>query len=346
MNRLFAILFGFALFALGCGSEFVTGPETDAGVGGSAGTGGHAGNTGGGGGTAGGGNGGGGTGGHAGNTGGGGGTAGGGNGGGGGNPCPDATAPDLADLLGQPCASLFANCGPTDTVSRGQFIGALISVVPAAKLQGYVEPTIATFPDVPLGNPVFPAVEKSVWLELIPVTPFFNPEDLTNTCFAQDTFALMQALPSIYDVVSANQASGNLSGSLGPTLTTQTYVYGTSFSSHLTQMVRVVNNLSGDFTVPQPTKALEAIVIRCQFANGSPNYNSYTVSFDPLTWDGKAEFTNLDCYSDSSGTVELQLQMNPSALPQAVGQQARIGIDPGTLPVRGGQANAPTKTIN
>jgi|GEM_PF-5624530 len=260
---------------------------------------------------------------------------------GGSNPCPNITYDAVAALASQPCASLFASgCGTSDPVARGEFMAVAMSLVPAAKLQGYTAPTVASFSDVPVGNPAFAAVEKAVWLEVISVTPFFQPAGSTTTCYAEGVITKVQALPAIYAVVFSNQASGPLATTSGPSTTTRMHLYGTSTTNHLTQMVRVVNNLAADFTVPQATTGLEAVVIRCEIPPGS-SYTSYPL---PLDGSGKAEFATLDCFSQSGGMIELQLQMDPS--PSGAGQQARIGIDPGTLPVRGGQANAPTKTIN
>ncbi|MFH0838153.1 MAG: hypothetical protein V1880_02715 [Patescibacteria group bacterium] len=150
----------------------------------------------------------------------------------------------------------------------------------------------------------------------------------------------MGNLPDIYAVVFWNAASGNIGAGSGPSTVVRMNVYGTSPAKHLTQLVKVVNNLSGDFKVPQPTGALEAAIVRCQDPGGGMNYSPYPL---PLTA-GSADFNSLDCYNQASGAMELQLQIDPDI--NGVGQQVRIGIDPTTLPVRGGQSDNPTKTIN
>lgn len=331
------IALGCTLPTMGCGEEFTSQP-TDAGVGGDAagGTGGHAGNTGGHAGTGGttSSSGGGGTAGTGGNT---GGTAGtGGDGGGGAPPCHDATTDEIANMLGQPCEDLFSSgCGTANPVPRSEFISVVVDQVPE-KLEGYADPGTATFSDVPLGHPAFSAVESALWLELIPVTAAFHPDDATTTCFAQEVVNAMNALPSIYAMLLQCTSSQNISASSGAIQACSFTLYGTSSGNHMTQVVRITNNLAGDYTVPQATSALEAVRFRCEIPAGGP-FTTYTL---PLTA-GAADFNAIDCYDQAGGSMELQIQIDPIAA-----GQARIGIDPTTLAIRGaGQVNNPTFTI-
>lgn len=354
MHRFYMISLILSLFVLGCGEEFTSQPTPDAGSGGTAGTGGNTGGSAGSGNDAGAGAGG--TAGHGGNTGGSagstGGTAGtggaggdaGGNGGGGGNPCPNTTTDAIAVLLGKPCGDLFPTCGTSNPVSRAEFVGVVIPQIAGSQFQGYVEPSVASFQDVPVGNPAFSAVERAVWLEIIPVTSFFHPADPTTTCFAQEVVDAMNGLGSMYAVVFYNSPSGNILSNESMTTIIQMNVYGTSPGAHLTQAVQVVNDLVGDFSVAQGTSALEALAISCQVPAGGSNYVPYTFTIaNPLTWDGVAAYSQntLNCYNQAGGPMELLLGIDPRA--GGAGQQVRIGLR--GLQVRGGQKNSPIKTV-
>ncbi|MBU0705657.1 hypothetical protein KJ657_03925 [Patescibacteria group bacterium] len=325
-----------ALALWGCGEQFAASPDGGvAGAGGSGGTAGTGGNTGGSAGTGGTGN----TGGNAGQggTGNTGNTGGGGQGGqGGGNPCPDITYNAAAALIGEACANLFASgCGTSNPVPREEFISAVIGQVPE-KLQGYSDPVVATFGDVALAHPAFSAIEKAVWLELVPVTPFFHPADPTTTCFAQDVVTAMGNLPDIYAVVFSASPSQNLGSGVGAVDAVIFKVYGTNPGNHLTQMLRLVNNLSGGYTAPQTTTALEAVLILCEVPAGG----SFTTYSLPLTA-GAADFNSLNCYKNDGSPMELHIQVDPVAV-----GQVRIGIDPTTITIRGkGQVNNPIFTI-
>jgi hypothetical protein len=216
-----------------------------------------------------------------------------------------------------------------------------LSTIPE-KLQGYVDPTVPTFSDVPLTDPA----EKAVWLEIIPATPFFQPNGATTTCFMQDVLDAMQALPDFYAIVYINQPDGTIPAINGPSTMTRMNLYGTSAANHLNQVLRLVNDFDEppDFTLPgDPTSALEGVVIRCQVPAGTSSYDAY-----PGTLVNGSADISVDCYSQAGDVMEIQIQVDPS--PTGTGQEFQIGFDPGTLKVRrgtnGGQETNPRRTIN
>ena len=124
----------------------------------------------------------------------------------------------------------------------------------------------------------------------------------------------------IYLTVDSQASGGNLGSSAGPVVSTTYVVYGTSVGNELNVDLRLVNNLGGDFTMPQATAALEAVRIRCQDPAGA---NSYTVACTEALVSGEAICLMPACHSSVGGTVKMQLQVDPVAA-----GMARIGIDP------------------
>ncbi len=127
----------------------------------------------------------------------------------------------------------------------------------------------------------------------------------------------------IYLTVDSQASGGNLGSSAGPVLSTTYVVHGTSVGNELNVSLRLVNNLTGDFTVPQATAAFEAVRIRCQDPDGA---NSFTVACTETLVSGEATCVMPACYSSSGGTVLMQLQVDPDM--SGGGEMARIGIDP------------------
>ena len=262
---------------------------------------------------------------------------------GGSNPCPDATYDDVASALGETCGNLFpSGCGSaSSTITREEFITVVVMLIPD-KLQGYTEPSAgASFSDVPADH----GAEEALWLEIIPATAFFQPTALATTCFVQEVADAVQALPDIYAVVFLNDPDGNVGPTGNVSSVSRFNLYGTSPANHLAGIVRLVNNLDEppDFTVPQPTQALEAVGLRCQAPDGGSNFTDYD---SPLNADGYADFS-VDCYSEASGAIEIQIRIDPGI--DGAGEAAQIGIDPTTLTVRrgpdGGQETNPRKTV-
>ncbi len=265
----------------------------------------------------------------------------GGQGGMGGESCTDVwTYDQVAEELGKSCTAIFSstNCDGATEAPRSATIAAVVDQV-SEKLQGYTDPVSASFADVSLTSPA----EKALWLELIQPDNNFFPDDPSEKCWVEDLVADMNALPTIYAIVIENTPDDTVGSGGGAVATTKYDVYGTSQANHLTQLVRLVSNLTADFTVPQSTTALEAVIFRCEVPTGG----SFTPHNLPLTA-GAADFNTLDCYNQAGGPMEVQLQVDPDI--NGAGQKARIGIDPSTLVVRRGpggtQADNPTITVN
>jgi hypothetical protein len=330
------VIFLFCLAASlcwGCGDDFTSG-NGSAGTGGTGNTGGSAGNAGDAG-----------TAGSAGDagTGGTGNTGGtGGQGGtGGGNPCPDITYDQAATLLGQPCANVFpSGCGTQNPVPRGEFITVVIDQVLSIYLMGYEDPSSPNFSDVPVTHPA----EKALWLELIPDTSAFQPNNPTTTCFAQDVVTELGSIPPVHMVVYYVEPDGQFLGAnVGPIGSVRYHAWGADSNNKVTQL-EVVCNLSGDYTNPQNCPVADTI-IRCSTPDGS-GFKSYTVTMVA----GVAAFTNLDCYRNSAtAQLEFQVQFHTSIGAQT-NEQIRVAINPNSDPTvfnirRGGPTPIPTWTI-
>lgn len=330
MFRIFFLALCLAVSLVGCGEEFLANP--DAGTGGDAGSAGDGGtgNTGN-------------TGGSAGD--GGTGTGGGGQGGdGGSNPCPDATYDDIADLFAPTCGSLFqSGCSTADKVERGEFITVTIDQTPVVHLMGYNDPISPSFSDVSLTH----AAEKALWLKLIPDTSAFHPADPTTTCFAaDDVVAKLNILPPVHSVRYEVTASQFLGAGVGPIPSVSYHAWGadgTSAPKKITAFDVVCNTTSGDFTDPESCPAVSNVVIRCSLPNNS-GYNSYSVALDNS---GTASFTGMDCYHQTGGEHDIQVQFYTSGTAQAT-QKISLDINPNTFLKRQERPElvVPTFTIN
>ena len=145
----------------------------------------------------------------------------------------------------------------------------------------------------------------------------------------------------IYLTVDSQGSGGNLLNSVGPVLSTSYVVHGTSAGNELNVDLRLVNNLTGDFTMPQATAAFEAVRIRCQDPGGA---NSYTVACSGPLIGGEYICPMPGCYSSSGGTVLMQLQVDPDV--NGGGETARMGIHPThSVSVCDDQSTNPTWTI-
>ena len=141
----------------------------------------------------------------------------------------------------------------------------------------------------------------------------------------------------IYLTVDSQASRGNLGSSAGPVVSTTYVVHGTSVVNKLNATITLVNNLAGDFTMPQSTNALEAVRIRCQDPAGT---NSFTVSCDLPLVSGQADCVMPGCHSLVGGTVKMQLQVNPVAA-----GVARIGIDPTSVTICDDQSTNPVWNV-
>lgn len=140
----------------------------------------------------------------------------------------------------------------------------------------------------------------------------------------------------IYLTIDNQASGGNVSSSAGPLASTTYNVHGTSAGNKLSVTVTLVNNLAGDFTMPQSTNALEAVRIRCQDPAGG---SSFTLACDLPLVSGQASCVP-DCYSLVGGTVKMQLQVNPVAA-----GLARIGINPNSVKICDDQTGNPVWNV-
>ena len=219
------------------------------------------------------------------------------------DPCSvPVTAQEVADMLGVDCATYFgASCGTVDVITRSDVVVAVVDQVPPELFQGYAYsatnlPTLPPYSDVPFSHPNLIQIDLAKWLGAIGDAVKFFPDDPALTCWTQEVVDRANDLPTFYLVPSVNTADGNLGAAAGPVTTTRYLLYGTSSSTHLTSL-RVVNNLQANFTLSQPTNALEAVVVRCEVPSGG----SYTPYSLPLAASGQADFGSLDCYSQTGG---------------------------------------------
>ena len=137
--------------------------------------------------------------------------------------------------------------------------------------------------------------------------------------------------------VSTLSSLPNTSGAV----TYATYdVYGTSPGNELNATVTLVNNVSGDFTDPVATTALEAVYLRCADPNGG---NIWSEACNQSIASGSADCAAPGCYSASNGVVQMQIQIDP-ALTQT--GQIRIGIDPDSVSICGDQSQLPIVFIS
>jgi len=206
-----------------------------------------------------------------------------------------------------------------------------------SKLDGYTDPKKASFSDVPVGSFSFDDVEKSVWLDLIKPSYSFHPAQPALKCWAEQVINHMKALPRFY-VILFSRYAGQMGSTSGPVTVVRYQFYGTDNAHHFAGKLRVVNNLSGDFSVPQATALLEGIGLRMKQNSGS--YSSAVQPFD----NGVADFS-VD-YWHSSDPGEILLQADPK---QGQSGNLWIGIDPKSLTIRRGaveEPSAPPISIN
>jgi len=246
---------------------------------------------------------------------------------GGSGGCPDLTPQVLAGVLETPCQDLFlpSDCQSDVALSHEGMSESVLSQYPEL-LQGYTEPTVPSFADVTTDS----AINQLVWLglEAADLSGEFFPETPTTLCDAQALVDALKALSTQYWVLKSVNPATTLGSGLGAVTSATYHVYGTDPEHHLTGEVGVVNNLSGDFTSPEPTNALEAVVVRCEdpVANGS-------FAGSPAALSGGQASFSLDCWKANGAPLPVQIQMDPA--PNGAGAQARLGIDPALVILRG-----------
>lgn len=258
---------------------------------------------------------------------------------GGSGGCPDLTPQVLADLLGKSCQDLFlpSDCESDVALSHEGMSKSVLSQYPEL-LQGYTNPTVPSFADVTTDS----AINQLVWLglEAADLSGEFFPDTPTTLCDAQELVDVLDALPTQYWVLkSVNQAT-TLGSGLGAVTSATYHVYGTDPGHHLTGEVSVVNNLSGNFMVPESTNALEAVVVRCEDPVTSGSFAG-----TPATLSGGQAMSSLDCWKANGAPLPVQIQMDPA--PNGGGAQARLGINPASVILRGWpkEQGGPTPTL-
>jgi len=260
------------------------------------------------------------------------------------DPCTvPATANEIADMLGVDCALNFgAKCGTNQEIKRSEFIVAVVSQVPSNQFEGYEYsasnlPTTPPYTDVPLTYSALLQIDQAKWLNIIlsskqgqKVITFF-PDDPALHCWTEEVADRAQNLPTVYLVGDYYAPDQTISA--GPITVIRYHVYGVTSTNPLNQTIRVTNNLQGKFDTPQDTSALSKV--------GFVGDNGIPVSQDLVN--GEATFANMGYHPSVSGVFTIQLQVYPDA--DAHFADARVGIDPTSIPVRGGQDGAPTITI-
>jgi len=127
---------------------------------------------------------------------------------GGTNPCPSATADQIAGYFAQPCT--LVECGTNNYVNRAEFVKFAMTAVPSEQFQGWMYPVPQSIPDVPTNVWFNEPVERAVWLGLVPRGVHFNPADPTTTCYAQGMAGGIKMLPLMWMTIAALGNGGDV----------------------------------------------------------------------------------------------------------------------------------------
>lgn len=248
-----------------------------------------------------------------------------------GNPCDESATPQwVADQLMEDCALLFGDsaCMADEALTRAEFIAnVVVSYGPEDLLLCYEDPVMPHFPaDVPDNHPAYQFIEKAFFLGVITEAPFFEPDEMASVCWADEVLMVWQDLPDIIVSAESGQTDGNFGVGVGPVLVTRYSLCGTNMEEHLDFPVTVVNNLDGDFTMPEATDAVQDIRLRC----ATPDETGYIPTAYYFLPGGEADIGMLDCYHDAGGPLELQIQVRTGDP-----GQFRLGLDPETIAIFG-----------
>ena len=254
-----------------------------------------------------------------------------------GNPCDEIATPEkVAQYLGETCSNVFgqAVCNFNEDFTKSTFISALmLSYIPTTQLQGYVNPSAPHFNDVSEVHTAHEDVEKAYWMKLLESEgSLFSPALPASVCWTEPFLDDLQNLSIFYMVVSYV----NPTDSLPPDwfwATSMTYtVYGSTPADHFTDMVRVVNNLGGDFTVGQDQDALAEVQLACLDPDGVG-----TTEYQEVPAVGVSTFNNVDCYDQTGDGFELKVQFKVATLVNGAntGDKIRVAVDPTSLVLRG-----------
>ena len=264
-----------------------------------------------------------------------------------GDPCNVIATPQLvAQVLGKSCDNIFGQsvCSFNNDFTKASFISAImLGYVPPSQIQGYVNPSAAHFKDVPEVNSAYADVEKAHWLKLLAKEgSFFSPTLPASVCWTGPFLNNLKILPTVYFVVKA----ANPPDSLPPNwfwATSMTYtVYSSIPGNHFTDVVRVVNNLGGDFTVGQDEDSLAEVQIVCSDKDGDITEYSEVPAL------GVATFSSLNCIDHVGNGFDMIVQFKVSTLLNGAntGDKIRVAIDHTSVVLRGeGSKDTPTFLI-
>jgi hypothetical protein len=248
-------------------------------------------------------------------------------GGTGGTPDPCTRQLSCQDLLDE--GFVTGGCTPSEKFTRGEFINFATNQVVDDQFEGYADPANPHFADVGRSHVYFGPIEEALWLRLIPESTNFRPDSPAQFCWATDIASKIGNLPDMYAVWNSTRHDRNVVAGTIDIPISQIRVLGTSAGSRLDSL-RVVNNLNGNFSVPQNTIAVTQIKVVCPSPSGGEPMTNYNVGFS----DGQRNVSLAPgCYDETGDGLVVSLSAYTATV--ATQQEFRLGFDPESIQVRG-----------